>query len=96
VVPASPEQVATWARSTLQEMRPRTLEPDGQNRYHAVFRVFVFSDDVWVVVLPEAGGSRLHIRSQSRMGNSDLGVNRRRVERFFRAFHAVRERSRAT
>lgn len=74
-------------------MRPRSLSPDGPNRYHAVYRIFLFLDDVWVAVLPEAGGSRLHIRSQSRVGRSDLGVNKRRVERFFRTFHDVRERS---
>jgi uncharacterized protein (DUF1499 family) len=52
-----------------------------------VFRVaFFFKDDVDVIIVPEGetgGRSALHIRSASRVGKSDLGVNRRRVDRFF-------------
>lgn len=79
-----------WAEQALRTIKPRSLAQESLGRYHAVYRIFVFLDDVWVVVLPEAGGSRLHIRSQSRVGRSDLGVNKRRVERFFRTFHTVR------
>jgi uncharacterized protein (DUF1499 family) len=71
------------ARLTL-----RDGSSDGNlRRVDAVFRVaLIFNDDVAVAVTPgEEGGAVLHIRSASRVGKSDLGVNRRRVKRFFRA-----------
>ncbi|PSQ98498.1 MAG: DUF1499 domain-containing protein [Bacteroidetes bacterium QS_9_68_14] len=64
----------------------------------------IFKDDVAVAVTPpsetsntgdtSAGGSSagtgavLHIRSASRVGTSDLGVNARRVKRFFERLDA--------
>jgi uncharacterized protein (DUF1499 family) len=42
-------------------------------------RIFRFVDDVEFLLSPEAG--RIDVRSASRSGHSDLGVNRRRVER---------------
>jgi uncharacterized protein (DUF1499 family) len=50
---------------------------------NAEFRVFFFIDDVKIWVEPNADGSRVWIRSSSRVGDSDLGVNKRRVNRFF-------------
>ena len=52
-------------------------------RVDAVFSVFLFEDDVAVMITPQTTGSALHIRSASRTGYSDLGVNRRRVQHFF-------------
>ena len=40
---------------------------------------FGFKDDIVIRVRPEAGGSRIDIRSVSRIGSSDLGTNARRV-----------------
>jgi uncharacterized protein (DUF1499 family) len=44
-----------------------------------VARVFVFKDDVDIAVTEEDGGTGLVVFSRSRVGHSDLGVNRRRV-----------------
>jgi len=41
-----------------------------------------FIDDIVVRVSPAAGGSRVDIRSVSRVGQSDLGANARRIRRF--------------
>ena len=41
----------------------------------------------------EDGTGLLHIRSASRVGYSDLGVNRRRVETFRKRFRAILERA---
>ncbi|MGB5473163.1 MAG: DUF1499 domain-containing protein [Gammaproteobacteria bacterium] len=46
--------------------------------------VFRFVDDVEFLLDPEH--SRIHVRSASRTGYSDLGVNRRRVERIRQAY----------
>jgi uncharacterized protein (DUF1499 family) len=51
----------------------------------SIFRVLVFKDDM-VVQLTEQNLSStyLHIRSASRTGESDLGVNTRRVKKFLK------------
>lgn len=46
---------------------------------------FGFSDDVVIRVAPAGGGSRIDVRSVSRVGKSDLGANAKRV----RAFTAI-------
>jgi len=56
---------------------------------HAEFTslVFRFVDDVEFYV--DAAGRRIDFRSASRVGRSDVGANRRRMEAFRRAFAAV-------
>lgn len=57
--------------------RTRRLEAnDGYARYLFTTLLFRFQDDVEV----EQGKACVHIRSASRVGHSDLGTNRRRVE----------------
>lgn len=59
--------------------RARVLE-GGELRLRAIQRtaLFRFVDDIEARVDPEA--RLLHVRSASRLGYSDMGVNRRRVE----------------
>ena len=45
-------------------------------------RWFGFRDDVVVRVTPDAGGSRVDVRSLSRVGGSDVGTNARRIRTF--------------
>lgn len=85
----SPDSLYVAAQKALESLGPTTLRlhPE-ERRAEAVYRVaLVFKDDVDLVVEPGDPGSRLFIRSASRVGYSDLGVNRRRVERFFEALH---------
>lgn len=68
---------------------PRTRIVEEQPGYlHAVFTslVFRFQDDV--EILRDADAQVLHVRSASRVGHSDLGVNRKRVERLRQRFQA--------
>lgn len=44
---------------------------------------FGFKDDVLVRITPAARGSRLDIRSKSRVGRSDIGANARRIRDYF-------------
>jgi uncharacterized protein (DUF1499 family) len=48
-------------------------------------RLFRFTDDVTIRLEPVAGGTRLHVRSQARVGATDLGQNRRNVSELFAA-----------
>lgn len=83
-------------RQALDALGPAALRlPEGAaRRADAVYRVaLIFKDDVAVEVAPrDDTGSVLFVRSASRVGHSDLGVNRRRVERLLEAVEtAVRE-----
>jgi uncharacterized protein (DUF1499 family) len=65
----------------IVESFPRTRVLQSDDGYlHATFasRIFRFVDDVEFLVDADAGV--LHVRSASRVGQGDMGVNRRRVE----------------
>ena len=47
---------------------------------------FGFKDDVVIRVRPTPEGSRVDIRSKSRVGRSDVGANAARIEKFLEAF----------
>ncbi len=48
---------------------------------------FGFKDDVVIFVTATTGGSRVDIRSASRVGVGDFGVNAKRITSFFTAFN---------
>lgn len=50
-------------------------------------RIFGFTDDIVLRVTPQEAGSRIDLRSASRAGVSDLGVNAERIRRFTRQFN---------
>lgn len=77
------EQLYTLAKRALKSISPYRIEEYSQKlQINSVYRipVFGFKDDVQVKIEPHQNGSVLHIRSSSREGKSDLGVNRRRVQ----------------
>jgi uncharacterized protein (DUF1499 family) len=49
---------------------------------------FGFRDDIVVRIRPEEQGSRIDIRSKSRVGTADLGVNAQRIREFLNAAKA--------
>jgi uncharacterized protein (DUF1499 family) len=64
-----------------------SAEPE-RGRLEATDRTFWFGfvDDVVVRVTPEGEGSRIDVRSVSRIGQGDLGKNAKRIRRFVAAF----------
>jgi uncharacterized protein (DUF1499 family) len=75
-------QVAWAAARAAVAALPRTTIADESPDYlHAECRsaLFGFVDDLELLRRPDAG--RIDVRSASRVGYSDLGVNRQRVER---------------
>ncbi len=81
--PVPAERLYAGAKTALDALGPVRLQaqPDSM-RASAVYRVaLLFKDDVAIAVDSTSDGSFLHIRSASRTGYSDLGVNRRRVQR---------------
>lgn len=82
------------AERALESLSPASLRRPGSpsdSRLAAVYRVaLIFKDDVDVVVRArDDGGSVLYVRSASRVGYDDLGVNRRRVERLWEAMETA-------
>ena len=74
-------EIITRAQRVLEHMGARRLRVAG-DRLAAEFRspLFGLVDDLELQLDRDAG--LLHLRSASRTGHYDLGVNRRRVERF--------------
>jgi len=52
-------------------------------------RWFGFIDDIVVRITPSASGSRVDLRSSSRVGRSDFGVNAARIEIYLSALRAA-------
>jgi uncharacterized protein (DUF1499 family) len=74
--------LAAWPRTRV------VTAADGYLHAECRSRLFRFVDDVEFLVDSEA--RVIHFRSASRVGRSDLGVNRRRMEGLRRAFAAAR------
>jgi uncharacterized protein (DUF1499 family) len=56
----------------------------------ATTRLFGFKDDIVVRIRPAPQGSRLDIRSVSRVGRSDLGVNAQRIRAYLAKLEELR------
>ena len=85
-------------RGTLAEVRQAleatggtiTTETDDYLAATYASKLFRFVDDVEV---RDAGGGVVHIRSASRVGYSDMGANRKRVERIRRKLRDIQDSS---
>lgn len=76
------EEETRAALGLLLRSEPRvTIEEEHEGYLHAVFasRLFGFRDDLELRI--DEDESLVHVRSASRVGRSDLGANRARVER---------------
>ncbi len=81
--PLLPSELANHAEQALRALSPVSFERGIIDTHvmQAVYRAGFFKDDVEVAIVLHEHGSRLYIRSASRVGRSDLGVNKRRVKR---------------
>jgi uncharacterized protein (DUF1499 family) len=79
-LPADGEDPMERLLNVIREMPRTAVITKKENYLHVTFRskVFQFLDDAEFYYVPEDGV--IHVRSSSRMGYSDLGVNRARVE----------------
>lgn len=77
------------ALTVAQTMNWDIVGSDESNlRFEATARtsVFYFADDIVLVVTPQDAGSRINMRSVSRVGRSDQGVNAARIRAFQKQF----------
>ena len=55
-------------------------------------RWFGFTDDIVIRITPSGSDSRIDVRSSSRLGRSDFGVNAARVRAYVAALRTAAER----
>ena len=84
------DQAWAAAREIVAGSPRTTFVRDEPGFLHAEVRslVFRFVDDLHLLLDSQAGC--IHVRSASRLGKSDLGVNRRRIEALRVALDAAR------
>jgi uncharacterized protein (DUF1499 family) len=78
------------ARQLVQHFGWQILDEDadaGLIEAVATTRIFRFHDDVVIRITGHLDGSRIDIRSASRIGVSDFGTNARRIRVFIHAFN---------
>ena len=83
-----PAQAFARARAAAQALGWEVVAEDeraGRIEAVATTRWFGFKDDIAVRVSAAGGGSRVDVRSKSRVGRSDLGANARRIRGFLAA-----------
>ncbi len=93
-VPADTSTVFESVNDALQRLNAFSIDQDSSsNRIDAVFRIPVFGwkDDVIAVVEngDTSGKSVVYLRSASRIGYYDLGVNKRRVKKIVRKLNSI-------
>lgn len=84
-LPDGPRAAFQRALSAAREMGWEIVAADslaGRIEATATTTWFGFKDDVVVRVTPRDGGSRIDVRSVSRVGRSDVGTNARRIREY--------------
>ena len=84
-LPVAPNTAFERAKGAVEEMGWQIAREDpSAGRIEAVATTFWFGfkDDVLIRVSADAGGSRIDVRSKSRVGKGDLGTNAQRIRAF--------------
>jgi hypothetical protein len=84
VIRRPPMEVREASRHALSTLGWQP-SPSGPYAFAAVWtsRLFHFKDDLSVNLLPEKGGTKVQVKSASRVGRYDFGQNARHVRQFF-------------
>ncbi|QVL57552.1 MAG: DUF1499 domain-containing protein [Simkaniaceae bacterium] len=82
----TPQDSLTTIASVIRSMPRTTIVKETPNYIHAEFtsKIFHFTDDVEFLYNPTK--NVIEVRSASRIGYGDLGVNRKRVETLRKAY----------
>ena len=83
--PAPPDQAFATALDAARGMGwdiVASVPADGRIEATDTTLLFGFKDDVVIRVTPTSQGSRIDVRSESRVGGSDIGTNAKRIAAF--------------
>lgn len=77
---STPAEAMANLKTVIQNMERTNILTETENYLYAEFttKLMGFVDDVEFLLAPTA--KVIHVRSASRLGESDLGVNRKRIE----------------
>jgi hypothetical protein len=85
LLPAARDKVFAAALSAIAAMGLELVEADaaqGRLEASATSLLFGFKDDMVVRIVDDPGGTRVDVRSKSRAGRNDFGVNAKRIRAF--------------
>jgi len=86
-LPLPPAQAYEIARSAADKMCWKIVASNpAEGRIEATDTTFWFGfkDDIIIRITPTSDGSRIDVRSVSRVGRSDVGTNAKRIEKYLR------------
>lgn len=80
-------EAAVHAARAMHWTIAAAVEAEGRIEATATTPMLHFKDDVVIRILPGGDGTKLDIRSASRIGRSDLGTNGKRIRAFLRELY---------
>ena len=87
MLPVAPSEAFDQALAAARKMGWQMIDADAQDlriEATATTRWFGFKDDVVIRITPTEEGSRIDVRSVSRVGKSDIGTNAKRIREFLK------------
>jgi len=91
IIPSEKDKVFAAAEAALRAMKLKMVDVNAaEGRIEATYTsmLYGFTDDVVVRVVADGAGSKVDVRSKSRVGRSDLGQNAKRIRAFLRELRA--------
>lgn len=91
IIPTETDRVFAAAEAALRAMKLNVVDANAEEgRIEATHTsmLYGFTDDVVVRIVADGAGTKVDVRSKSRVGRSDLGQNAKRIRAFLRELHA--------
>ncbi len=91
IIPLEKHKVFAAAEAALRGMKLNVVDvnaAEGRIEATQTSMLYGFTDDVVVRVVADGAGSKVDVRSKSRVGRSDLGQNAKRIRTFLRELQA--------
>ena len=87
IIPSEKDKVFAAAEAALRDMKLKVVDVNAaEGRIEATHTsmLYGFTDDVVVRIVADGAGTKVDVRSKSRVGRSDLGQNAKRIRAFLR------------
>lgn len=91
IIPSEKDKVFAAAEAALRAMKLNIVDvnaAEGRIEATQTSMLYGFTDDMVVRVVADGAGSKVDVRSKSRVGRSDLGQNAKRIRVFLRELQA--------